>query len=1203
MKSSKCNKVWFRVLAACLCMVLVVGLIPVRATTDDGTAAETEVEDVLKDVVPEEEEALKEEADATEEKKEAPESEEKEISEMEEEKSSEEEEEASGEEKEPPEEEEKAPAEEEETSEEEEKSSEEEENEFSEEEESTSEPKTAGAPDSVAVAAVKETVEMTFKVAVTNSDKQQPNLSAFTANNVKGYSNQYIWLYLDVVNTSSEPVDLVYYMNVEWGDYSYPSGKAALRKPKPSGSGSNPYTWTVLSGGEYIPTAGEHDTPGAIRLDASGHVTMIAGGIPIDGTLASGQQVLDTITLTNPDNPNDVVSASVTVEKLCSVKVEQGHTYEGNTNQLHNTVDSEELVIGNSAKFWIKIENISDIEQTFVFNATFAVNGVIDHDLHAGIEKMIDRSSISGNSSNLKGKPTETNGNTEVTLGPGGYIWFASNNSYKVPVGSDGDVITNTITVWVKDEDSVPDTDTLTRYVPGTKAFDVTQEFGVVTPADGSVNWQAGSTIDEDDQVQFRVTVNNLGAAGLAFTLSDIFYINTSSGRGGDTSDSYAPNFVLNEAESTGVASDGSGKYSFTSADGVAVFYAEPYFVPGEGYYASHTTPQVKNTVTATEVGGNSRTATGSVVLNINEPTAKFTVEAALSVNGGGWRTNNKTVTTAQVTMDDGTKADKYIEAMARITNNSRFDLVIDLSEITAKFLKNNSDHFTFSDKAAFVNVKETSEDVTINGNTVTIPYGCTVQVEWSTKYDIDADRRNELIAGDSLALQVTVKNQKTELSANDSVTITIQEQAELHLGYSMSRYFGDFRPDDKKYLREDYCQRKNDDGKYEDQLVKVWKTSDGIEIYDNGLTADDGAMKYMHVISNDSGDEVRITSCVPVSTDPRYTFMCWYDKQARTGNELVLPGDIVIKDSETEHSVDAVWVEMKSDSTIVIYDGQGHGIEAGGLGLAGEDGKYAFAGVVNKYIGQAEYSVTVTLPNGKTESIGAHLGKDAYDLVFDKLYTETGVYSYHITAHFDIGRDEPVKVERDATLTILPRPVVVQVNSASYVYDGKGKTVEIKGATYNLVNTNAYYTNGALAKDVKKVLDPAYVGLYGRSHMGFVKGDSLYSVATVVYGDDRALSKTEVGVYNATIADTTQLKDAATATGNYIFIARDGTLTITAAPETPKKDNTTTPPKTGDESNLQSYKSMFIASGCALTGLLFIRPKKRRKNGAESEG
>ena len=112
MKSSKYNKNWVRALAAWLCVVLVIGLVPVRAAENDGAAAEGEVKNVSETVAPEGEKTPEEEVKVPEKKKEAPKEEEKKAAPAEE---------APKEEEKSPEEEKNAPQEEKKTSEEEEK--------------------------------------------------------------------------------------------------------------------------------------------------------------------------------------------------------------------------------------------------------------------------------------------------------------------------------------------------------------------------------------------------------------------------------------------------------------------------------------------------------------------------------------------------------------------------------------------------------------------------------------------------------------------------------------------------------------------------------------------------------------------------------------------------------------------------------------------------------------------------------------------------------------------------------------------------------------------------------------------------------------------------------------------------------------------------------------------------------------------------
>ena len=344
--------------------------------------------------------------------------------------------------------------------------------------------------------------------------------------------------------------------------------------------------------------------------------------------------------------------------------------------------------------------------------------------------------------------------------------------------------------------------------------------------------------------------------------------------------------------------------------------------------------------------------------------------------------------------------------------------------------------------------------------------YGGTLVFESRGNYTIP-----DTAKGKQITCKFTISDEYGS-SESQSMTIKVSENDIYTFGYSMAIADTDFI--DKVPNGTAYNPGKNNNGTQGTKPSYI--VGGDTAIMENGVTSGKGAQKYIHNEMYNKGDKITITSSVPVhlpyAKDNGYTFVAWFnktngvvDKGTPEGNsgttildKLYNPGNTIIRSNITQNdfTIDAIWSHIIAEDNILIYDGKKHGIEDPKFFINAErNDKYYAGGVfdqlVDYIVGRlTNLKYTVKKPDGSIDegTYNVHFTpakqpdeRDSYypdesDIIDLPTYSDVGRYTYNIAADFDIkGVDR--HIETTVTLTILPRPVIVQVNDGRVAYDG----------------------------------------------------------------------------------------------------------------------------------------------------------------------
>ena len=436
---------------------------------------------------------------------------------------------------------------------------------------------------------------------------------------------------------------------------------------------------------------------------------------------------------------------------------------------------------------------------------------------------------------------------------------------------------------------------------------------------------------------------------------------------------------------------------------------------------------------------------------------------------------------------------------------------------------------------------------------------------------------------------------------------VYVSDKGNLTFGYSMAVGNTDFPSRDKTYIGKAYNPGYHS-GQVNKGMQDSYRLTDGVEIMENGVTSGDRAQKYLHTQLYAPGEEIRITSVVPRhNTDKGYAFVAWVNKtNGKDGNrgestwdKLYNPGDKLLRSNvnNNDHTVDAIWTHISAKNNVVIYDGKGHCILDPVLLLDAEkhDSYYAggvFDDIINTITqNPSAFTYTVTGPDGEpmfegerrytlnkevgeVDENGSRYTGNVYIEDLAK-YTDVGQYTYTLKGEFVVNSGQSTRtatIEKTVTLTILPRPVVVEVNNYTTNYDGLPHTVASGAGNvtkftgeYTIWGKDSDYVTNWLSAGLKAALvakmasvdvewDDEWDDLYNEQKgYAFAPGQSFTAQPDVKYketGKTNADNKTEVGVYPAVVDNKDDLivKDADTTARNYVIIDIPGTLTILGA-------------------------------------------------------
>ena len=351
--------------------------------------------------------------------------------------------------------------------------------------------------------------------------------------------------------------------------------------------------------------------------------------------------------------------------------------------------------------------------------------------------------------------------------------------------------------------------------------------------------------------------------------------------------------------------------------------------------------------------------------------------------------------------------------------------------------------------------------------------------------------------------------------------------------------------------------------------------------------TSAGGGQKFVHEKSYAEGDPVSVINTRPIDTtegEGKATFLFWYDKRAlRQEDKFIEPGDTVYKDNTNPNTIDAIWAVFPTESKVEIRNGEDFTVSMDDITLAGENNEYSKDSVFAQFQDGMQYSFEVT---SHTASGSASYESDKYDdyseFEDDPNWAQNaiGVYEYKIITYVNTRSGISIPVEGYATLTILPRPIVVVVNDEKYPYDGKSKTVakqETDGKEYVVwTDASKYTANGQLERtgELYAILDEAFYTVTGTNipeGVEYTSGD-VYFARGESWDDDRddatvitynnSDSQTYPGKYTANVdfssySNVYKLSEGTTDSGrkyqvyvldSYAYVFFDGELEIAPA-------------------------------------------------------
>ena len=530
-----------------------------------------------------------------------------------------------------------------------------------------------------------------------------------------------------------------------------------------------------------------------------------------------------------------------------------------------------------------------------------------------------------------------------------------------------------------------------------------------------------------------------------------------------------------------------------------------------------------------------------------------FSVVKSYSVNDTKYRTSNDEIVFSS-------ELEKHIVYKVTITNSSVNTLKFTYSDT---FKVNNVTNPTYAELEL-----SASESVgaSIEGGVLTIESdGLAVFVSKNTytPNPADADSSTWPQKDEKISNEITVTRQDTGKTVTSSIVLTVvtDPPKERWFGYSMAIKGADFPG--KQPTGEFRDGPKDNKHETDPNLQRAEYTIGGITMIENGTTSGAGANKYLHYGPVAIDEQVTICSIPPeVEGDTSYKFLVWYDKNADT---FYSPGDTLFKDSRSQHTVDALWAHMDAKDVSKIYDGIKDKVSVSKLTLEGELNldKYDVDKVIKQFLGDTTFKYVIKdaqgneIESGSLTSLADLPGK-----------TDVGVYHYEITATLTMPNNDSTDITAKATLTILPRPVIIEVNSSTHgrITGTKWKVSDdpLKDFTgeYTIYDdSSAYFENGSLKADVldavlKKVgISELPSGItYGSEHVYLHESDAISNAnaLTVTYTDTKTENpeaasndgQEKAGVYNVTV-DSDEIELSPGTKNNYAFVVIPGKLTI----------------------------------------------------------
>lgn len=797
-----------------------------------------------------------------------------------------------------------------------------------------------------------------------------------------------------------------------------------------------------------------------------------------------------------------------------------------------------------------------------------------------------------------------------------GYIDTKENNS--LPVSNSH--VKDTVVIWKEGTNKETDAITLTALA---KTADYEPEDTgnakiTLGYEQGEDQYTANGTVKEGDEIAFFAQIQNPSStAGVTLKLSDVFMV---ANKHFDD----RLNIGLADGQEDGISYNAESSELFVPAGKTATVktdkFTVPYVLHPNDAGESHA-PQLEYSLTAESSGDTFADTDGALKLDIQRNDAdkapQYTVITEYYIDGQkvSHETEKAVIEETLAYANDATNYPAQISYHVVIENNSGTDKLY----FCLAHENHNNGVFT---PPSFSNGGEPEA------------LGCSLKEKDSPDYNwvegkeneelwIAPGKRAELIFNPTALAYIKDAEKESFTFAFNVLEIRKQKAGneafdDVH-GYTSV-------PSSVKLTYEEgvfgYCLSIPDTDfpgiklQYPDAIpeVHLWKMDDNPQqLYLVGKTARN-AKKYVHAQNNTityygkyerPEQEITIIDAVPVVTDEdakeKYQFLCWYDKNKNPDNKKIFkPGDTIHKNDKPQHSLDAAWVSLEPHDSVFVYDGKDHTLENVELSLNGENQKYDFYDNVYPCLGTINVSYKVKDKSGKTildvpEEKADIKTPEKTSNADDKLPPATitlppltgcsnvGVYTVEVTVHFynsylDAYPDSIKSFTRTATLTILPRPVVLQVASGSVDWEnGTLRTLtDVDGVEYSI--GSAFDESGALKTQAENALSDAIenIGVSADDVDGMLAN---YKSATddrfapgegfaagfepdVKYypntgrADDAVDSVIGPGTFNAIIANIAALQAAkktaaaapvVSAEGNYVFIGLPGELNIKA--------------------------------------------------------